>query len=114
MLLERRSAPLLSNRAFALRMARWLAVVLAIVAVALVIGVVGYHACGQSWIDSLLSASMILSGMGPTGELAGDGAKIFASSYALFSGVVFISSIGILLTPVFHRVVHHFHVDDDA
>ncbi len=87
---------------------------LAILAVALGIGILGYHYVAQfSWIDALLNASMILAGMGPVGELPGDAAKIFASCYAIFSGVVFITLIGVILGPVVHRILHKFHWDDN-
>ncbi len=74
---------------------------------------VGYHWIGGfDWVDSLLNAAMILTGMGPVGTLTTTAAKIFASAYALFSGVVFISATGILLTPIFHRVLHIFHIEE--
>ena len=85
----------------------------AVIGASLFLGILGYHLiCGFGWVDSLLNASMILSGMGPVGDLKTDGAKIFASAYALFSGVVFISATGILLSPVFHRVLHRFHIEE--
>jgi len=59
-----------------------------------------------------LNASMILAGMGPVNPLTSDAAKIFASAYALLSGLVFIGATGILLTPIFHRVLHHFHLEE--
>ena len=77
------------------------------------LGILGYHfIAGLRWVDSLLDASMILSGMGPVSPLTSDAAKVFASAYALFSGVVFISATGILLSPVFHRVLHRFHIEE--
>jgi len=86
-------------------------------AIALCAGVVGYHViAGLTWVDSLLNASMILGGMGPVDPLKTDGAKIFASSYALFSGLVFIGVLGLLLAPFIHRVMHKLHMDykDDS
>jgi len=84
-----------------------------VIGCALVLGILGYHTiAGFSWVDSLLNASMILSGMGPVGDLKSDAAKVFASAYALFSGLVFIGATGILLTPVFHRVLHKFHIEE--
>jgi hypothetical protein len=81
---------------------------------ALGLGVLGYHyIAGFTWVDSLLNASMILGGMGPMGELPSDAAKVFASAYALFSGLVFITVTGIVLAPVAHRVLHLFHLDND-
>ena len=77
------------------------------------LGVLGYHfIAGFNWVDSLLNAAMILAGMGPVGTLNSDVAKLFASAYALFSGLVFISASGILLAPIFHRVLHRFHIEE--
>jgi hypothetical protein len=85
----------------------------AIVSVALFAGIMGYHAiAGLRWIDSLLNASMILTGMGPVDPMTTTPAKLFASAYALFSGVVFLSAVGIVLAPIFHRILHAFHLDD--
>lgn len=85
----------------------------ALIVSSLLLGVLGYHFFAHfSWIDSLLNASMILSGMGPVGDLDSNGAKVFASCYAIFSGVVFISSAGLLLAPMVHRVLHRFHVEE--
>ena len=94
------------------RMLRCTLIALGLVGVALAIGILGYRElAGFSWVDSLLNASMILSGMGPVGELPTDGAKIFASAYALFSGVVFITSMGVIAAPLVHRFLHRFHVE---
>ena len=95
-------------------MAAFIGAAAALIGVALGIGVVGYHViAGFGWVDSLLNASMILSAMGPVDRVASDGAKIFASGYALFSGIVFITSISIVAAPVFHRVMHRFHGSSD-
>jgi hypothetical protein len=84
----------------------------AILAVALSIGVLGYHGFARlAWIDALLNASMILTGMGPVDTLKSDGAKLFASAYALFSGVIFLSAMAVILAPIFHRFIHTFHLD---
>lgn len=84
-----------------------------IIVIALGIGVAGYHElAGLDWIDSILNASMILTGMGPVSPMSTTTAKLFASAYAMFSGVVFLSSIGLVLAPIFHRILHKFHLDD--
>lgn len=81
--------------------------------IALFTGVAGYHwIAGLGWADSLLEASMILGGMGPVNSVTTTGAKIFASGYALFSGLVFIALIGIVLAPAVHRMLHTFHADE--
>lgn len=90
-----------------------LAVAIGIVLPSLFIGVVGYHWIDKlDWIDSLLEASMILGGMGPVNPLRNDAAKLFASFYALFSGLVLIAIMGIVLTPLAHRLLHKFHVEE--
>jgi hypothetical protein len=101
-----------SSRRFYRRFLDALLLAGSVIGISLLLGILGYHfVAGFSWIDSLLDASMILSGMGPVKNLNSDAAKVFASCYALFSGVVFISATGILLAPVFHRVLHRFHLE---
>lgn len=81
----------------------------------LAIGILGYHyTAGIPWIDALHNAAMILSGMGPVVEIKTTGGKLFSSFYALFSGVVFITNIGILLAPAAHRIFRRWHLGDDA
>lgn len=112
---ERKHEPLLSRRSFLVRMARWGAAAAAVVAVSLAIGVCGYHFLeGLAWIDALLNASMILGGMGPVDALHTRAGKIFASSYALYSGLAIISVAGILIAPVVHRFLHRFHLEHGA
>ncbi|MBI1775975.1 MAG: hypothetical protein HYR63_11570 [Proteobacteria bacterium] len=82
------------------------------VALSLVIGVLGYHHLnGLPWIDAFLDASMILGGMGPVNPLKGDAAKLFAACYALFSGLLFIASTAVLVSPWVHRLLHWLHSD---
>ncbi len=101
------------RRPFYRRFLRALEISGALVTCSLALGILGYHAiAGFNWVDSLLNASMILTGMGPVGALNTDGAKIFASAYALFSGLIFISATGILLAPILHHVLHKFHIEE--
>lgn len=98
---------------FAWRVVRHVSFAFGVVAVALGIGIVGYRYIARfSWIDALLNASMILGGMGPVGEIKNDAGKVFASAYALFSGLVLISVTGMLLAPFVHRIMHRFHIDE--
>jgi hypothetical protein len=111
---ERRHDELAPVPLFVRRIFGALAIALCLIALALFIGIAGYHfIAGYNWIDSLLEASMILGGMGPVKDLPNDTAKIFASLYALFSGLIFIALMGIILSPVAHRIMHKFHVDDE-
>lgn len=112
---EQRHDKLVPFPRFVRRVVLSLLLTLAVLLVALGIGVIGYHeVAGLQWIDALLNASMILTGMGPVDSMTTTAAKIFASCYALFSGVVFLSSIGFVLAPVFHRILHRFHLDDPS
>ena len=67
---------------------------------------------GLAWVDALLNASMILGGMGPVDTLPTQSAKIFASLYALFCGLVFVGTMGLVISPILHRMLHKFHIDD--
>ncbi|HYV51207.1 MAG TPA: hypothetical protein VE910_04830, partial [Dongiaceae bacterium] len=68
-------------------------------------------------LDSALNAAMILGGMGPVDPITQPAAKVFASIYALYSGLVLLAVAGLFFAPIFHRFIHHFHVemeDEDA
>ena len=110
---EHRGEPLASYPVFRRRMLRSGFVVLCVITASLVIGMCGYHWLGRipDWVDCLYNGSMILGGMGPVAELSTRGGKVFASFYALYSGIVLIASVGILLTPAVHRLLHRFHVE---
>jgi hypothetical protein len=112
---ESRTDRLLPFRHFLRRLGKSTLLAGGIVIFALGLGVGGYHwIAGLSWIDSILEASMILTGMGPAHPLTTTSAKLFAAAYALFSGVVFLSAMSIVLAPIFHRVLHKFHLDEDS
>lgn len=111
---ERKDHPLLTRARFRIRVFQHLFLAAIALAVGLGIGVLGYHILGSlSWVDSLLNASMILGGMGPVDPLRTDTAKVFASCYALFSGLVFIGIASLIIAPFAHRFLHKFHLDDD-
>lgn len=111
---EHRRRPPLSRKQFLRRLARQALYGAGLLAGSLAIGVSGYHwIAGFSWIDALLNASMLLGGMGPVGDLHTNSAKLFASAYALYSGIIFLVLAGLLLGPVFHRVLHKFHWETD-
>ena len=98
---------------FVRRLAVAVFIAVLLILVALFIGVAGYHwIAGLTWVDALLNASMILGGMGPVNPLSTNAAKMFASAYALFSGLIFIAIMGIILSPLVHRMLHTFHLDE--
>ena len=73
----------------------------------------GYNLiAGLNWVDSLLNASMILTGMGPIDPMPDNASKIFASMYCIYSGVAFLSSIAVFLSPAFHRIMHKLHLEN--
>lgn len=109
---ERKHEKLASPSVFRKRVALSFGLATLLVFIALFAGVAGYHwLAGFEWVDSILEASMILGGMGPINQLPNSGAKLFASSYALFSGLVFIAVMSIVLSPIVHRMLHKFHLD---
>jgi hypothetical protein len=111
---EHHSEPLLPIRQFVYRFLLHALLALAVIALALGIGIVGYHRFeGLSWLDSFLNASMILGGMGPVNELHCPEAKLFAGCYALFAGLGFIVFVGIIVLPFAHRFLHILHLDSD-
>src|SRR3954470_23439840 len=109
---EHRSAPLLSRKVFLRRMARHGGFALIVVAASLAFGILGYHVIeGLAWVDALLNAAMILGGMGPVDPVQTVAGKIFASFYALYSGLIVLVIAGVLFAPLLHRFLHRFHLD---
>ncbi len=110
---EHRSEPLISTQAFTHRLLRQLAIAGGFTVVSLLIGIMGYRWFeSMPWIDALLNASMILGGMGEIDVLKTAEGKIFASLYALYSGLWAIGCMSLLIAPVFHRALHRFHADE--
>lgn len=111
---EHRKEPVLPRRAFYARLLRSAAVAGAIILISLALGMAGYHFLEHlSWLDAFLNASMILSGMGPVAPLNTAPGKLFAGCYALFSGLAFLSAVGVVLAPIFHRFIHKFHLSSE-
>jgi hypothetical protein len=111
---ERRDEPLAPQQVFVRRLALNGLIGFLLLMFSLGIGVAGYHFLeGLSWIDALLNASMILGGMGPVNPIHTDIGKVFASFYALYSGVILLASVGVLATPILHRFLHRFHLADE-
>jgi len=111
---EHHKQPLASRKVFIKRLRRNGLIGASLLLISLAIGMFGYHFLeGLSWIDSLLNASMILGGMGPVNPLQTVAGKIFASFYAIYSGVILLASVGILIAPIFHRFLHRFHLADE-
>ena len=109
-----RQQNILTPKDFARRLFRFFLISAGMISISLLLGVLGYHYFAElGWTDSLLNASMILTGMGPVDKLTTHTAKIFASFYALFSGVAFLTTVAVFLSPVIHRLMHMLHVDDD-
>jgi len=112
---EHRKQPLAPIRTFYQRILKNILIASAVLLVCLAIGVTGYfYTTNMDFIDALHNAAMILGGMGlvDIGKVSSVNAKLFSSFYALFSGVVFITNIGIILAPALHRFFHRLHVEE--
>lgn len=110
---EKRTEPLLPRRKFLMRLFYHFLTGFGILVISLGIGVLGYHGFEKlAWLDALLNASMILGGMGPVNLIVTAGGKVFASCYALFSGMIFLGIVGIIIAPIIHRFLHFMHLDD--
>ena len=111
---EHRHHALLPWPAFRRRLAVNVTIGLVITFGSLVVGMAGYSWFeGFGFVQSFLNASMILSGMGPVDRLATVGGKLFAGFYALYSGLAVLAVAGLVLAPLIHRLLHHFHAADD-
>jgi hypothetical protein len=113
-LFEHKTEKLITGKAFVARLGTSVGIAAGILIGSLGIGVVAYHVLERlPWIDSLLNASMILGGMGPVNQLQTVPGKLFASLYALYSGIVFLVTAGFVMAPVLHRFMHHFHLEEE-
>jgi hypothetical protein len=111
---ERRNQPLLSRLEFIERVAIHTGIGVGIIGGSLGIGVLGYHFLGGlAWIDALVNASMILGGMGPVDPISSMAGKVFASVYALYSGIIFLLTVGIIIAPVAHRILHRMNLETE-
>ena len=110
---ERRTEPVLPTSRFLRRLATHGLVALALVAVSLLIGTLGYHSLAHlAWIDAFLNASMLLGGMGPVGEITTASGKLFAAFFALYAGLMLIGVTTLVLAPVIHRILHTVHLEE--
>lgn len=109
---ESKSEPLIPRKIFLTRLVKHIFLGLFLTCISLGIGMVGYHHFEKmGWIDAYASAAMILSGMGPISPLNTTEGKLFAGTYALFSGIIYLVIIGIIFIPVFHRFFHKLHLN---
>jgi hypothetical protein len=112
---ESRHQTVISRIKFYRRLGLHLLIASALLLISLAIGMVGYRVTeDMDWLDAFLNASMLLGGMGPIGELKTSAGKFFAGCYALYSGLLFVICSALIMTPVIHRVLHIFHVQDKA
>jgi hypothetical protein len=110
---EHHSQPLISKGAYLRRQVFHFFIAAIMIGGSLLLGMAGYHWLeGLSWLDSLVNASMLLGGMGPVNGIQTNAGKVFASFYALYSGIVFLIVVGIMFAPLFHRFLHRFHLEE--
>jgi len=111
---ENHKSKLINRKEFIGRQMKFMGFAAIILVLSIGIGIAGYHIFGKlPWIDAFLNASMILTGMGPIDHLETDSAKLFAAFYALYSGVAFLTFVGVLFAPIYHRFLHRFHFNRD-
>lgn len=111
---ERRDEPLLPRRAFLRRLGYNATVALCVLGVSLAIGMAGYHYIESlDWLDAFVESAMLLGGMGPVHGPQTAAGKLFAGIFALYAGILVIGTAGVILAPIFHRVLHSFHVQDE-
>ena len=104
----------ISRKLFMRRMLDHAIAAFVLASVSLILGIVGYeHFENLAWRDAFLNSAMLLGGMGPVDPPHSPGGKVFAGVYALFAGLVFIITAGVVVTPVLHRLLHKFHWKDD-
>ncbi len=109
---EHKSNPLAGRKVFLNRMLVFTLFGIAFIFLSLFIGAIGYrHYAHLSWVDGFYNASMILTGIGPVANLTTDDAKIFATLYSIYSGVAFLTSIGVIFAPLVHRLFHFLHLE---
>ncbi|HEY6503036.1 MAG TPA: hypothetical protein VIZ28_03590 [Chitinophagaceae bacterium] len=116
---EHKRQPLAPRKVYYKRLGVNVLIALIVIAVCLAIGTIGYYVTRDksitppiTWLDAFHNASMILSGMGPVMPINTDSGKWFSSFYALFSGIMFITNIGLILAPALHRFFHKLHLED--
>ena len=112
---EPRTQPPLSRLRFLLRLLQHVAAAFVLLLLSLGAGMLGYaHFERLAWLDAFLNAAMLMGGMGPVNAPQTDAGKLFAGIYALYAGLVFLIAVGVMLTPVVHRLLHKFHWDRQA
>ena len=109
---EHRHQPLLSKSQFYLRILRAVTLTFGILLATILIGATGYHSFEHlSWVDAILNAVLVMTGLGLTVTLQTTAAKVFTSFYAILSAIVFFAGMVVLFSPLIHRALHHFHLD---
>jgi hypothetical protein len=108
-----RARPLLPWKQFKRHLMTYAGYAAALLAVSLAIGVAGFHwLAGQSGLDALLNAAMLLGGMGPVGLIQGTSGKLFGAAYSLYAGLVFIGASAVAFAPLLHRIIHKLHLEE--
>ncbi len=109
---EKRTEPLLPRSKFFLRILKFTVIAVGIILLSLLVGIIGYMMTEHlSLTDAYLNAAMLMGGMGPVAVMHTEAGKLFAGSYALYCGFIVLVSVGIFFTPIFHRILHRFHLD---
>lgn len=109
---EKRHENILPRSKFLIRLVKFAFLSIGLIVVSLIIGIVGYHQFeGLPWIDAFLNSAMLMGGMGQIDVIHTDAGKVFAGIYAMYCGIIVLVSVALLLAPIFHRLLHHFHLE---
>jgi len=111
---EKRHESLLPRSKFFLRLVKFVLLSIGLIVFSLIIGILGYRLSeGMSWVDAFLNSAMLMGGMGQVTVLHTDAGKVFAGVYALYCGFILLVSVAVFLAPIFHRFLHHFHLEGE-
>lgn len=111
---ESKKQPLLPAAQFYRRLAVHVLWALILIAATLLIGVTAHLAYESiSWHDALLNTAMIVSGLGPFILPSSIAGKVFFTLYSILVSLMFVATLGLILAPLAHRIVHKLHLDDE-
>ena len=113
---ESKDMPLIPFCAFLKRMLSHFGIASLLIVITLIIGTVGHMIFDNSikWHDAALNSAFIANGIGPYIVPQGISGKIFFAIYGMFTSLVFMTTLGVVLAPIAHRILHRFHIENDS
>lgn len=109
---ESKHQSILSRPSFLRRISLHVLIAVALLVASIALGMLGYVLTEHmALIDAFVNTAMLLGGMGPVNPPATFAGKLFAGTFALYAGLVFIVCAALVLTPALHRMLHRFHFE---